>query len=254
MREETKRKKAAEAQAARTRAGVESIQPARKVPASRDESDESGFEEEEEGGKGQPWEGTQLQHFMVTSPKKTLTGLKGLQGVTSHTRAAAGYERPERKGGSPTPSRLGGRGKATADAVEVETSENDDDLDVPSRLPSRASAFTSKSPPTVNASKASSPTPRQIPKTKPPSSVQPPPKLPLLDTTPSRNSISSKPLSKSQKTPGSPSVDSSPERRRLSLDGDEVRARRRRMQVRKERAEREGKKSIGADEIPIFLV
>lgn len=172
-------------------------------------------------------------------------GLKGLQGVTSHTRAAAGFERPERRGGSPTPT----QGKATTATMEDETEEEDDDLDVPSRAP----AVTSK-PSMTKASRASSPPPRQILKPKPPSSVQPPPKRPLLDTTPSRSSASSKPSSKPQKSPDLPSVDSSPETRRSSLDGDEIRALRRRIQARKTRAEREGKKSIGADEIPIFLV
>jgi len=258
MRAETKKKKEAEAQEARTKAGLESIKgPKRPMTA----SDGSDFDENE--ARDQPWEGTHLQRFMTTSPNKALTSLTGLQGVMSHTRAAAGFERSEPKGATtkqhPTPSRPRGQGKATAAVAVDETSEDDDDLDAPSRAVSRKPALASRPLPPAKAPAASSP-PRPKPKAKPPSPLRRHPRRSLLDMTPLPTPISTLPAKaseKSRKDPDLPMVYEPVEEPRSSLSREKIRARRRRIQARKERAERESMKSGGgieADEIPIFLV
>lgn len=252
MRAETKKKKEAEAQEARTKAGLESIKgPKRPVTT----SDDSDLDENE--GQEQPWEGTHLQRFMTTSPKKALTSLTGLQGVMSHTRAAAGYERSEHKGKTALQSH--GQGKATAPVANDETSEDDDDLDAPSRAPSRAPAAASKPRPTAKA-KAASPPPRPKPKAKPPSPPRPRPRRSLLDMTPLPTPTSTLPAKtpkKPQKDPDPPIMYEPEDEPRSSPSREEIRARRRRIQARKETAEKESNGSggiMGADEIPIFLV
>jgi len=254
MRAETKKKKEAQAQEARTKAGVESIKgPKRPVTA----SDDSDIDETE--GQAQPWEGTQLQRFMMTSPKKALTSLTGLQGVTSYTRAAAGYERSKLTQQSPIASQPHGPGKATAKATATkhETSEDDDDdLDAPPRAPSHPPAATSKPYPTPKTH-APPPPPHTKPTAKPPTPPRPRARRSLLDMTPLPPPP---PTSTSKPPPKPPKKDPHPHPPTpypepvhdpsSSFDREALRARKRRMQARKEK---EGR-VMGADEIPIFLV
>ena len=266
MREETRRKKEAEAKEAKMKAAIESI----KVPkrATLDESDISDFEEDKQDD---PWQGTQLQRFITKSPKKNLTGLTGLQGVISHTRAAAGYSKPEKRPPQPTklfePARPNaGASKtipapAAADSIS-DADDDDDDLDAPSRLPSRPPPRIPSRPPTIAAqstpvSTSRDPPPRPPNKKAPTSPPAKPPKRSFLDMTPRAGPTSTPLSSKPSRRPIPP--DPSPPVRhgavqepRSSLS--EVRQR---LKTRREREEKERKKSgsgIGVDEIPVFLV
>ena len=142
MREETRGKKEAEAREAKIKAATESITGPKRAKGPLDESDISDFEDDR---RDNPWQGTQLQRFMTRSPRKALTGLTGLQGVTSHTRAAAGYSKPEKRPPQPPMPFESVRPKAGVSktaavpqaATESSSDTDDDDLDAPSRLPSR---------------------------------------------------------------------------------------------------------------------
>ena len=262
MREETRKKKEAQARESKTKAALERIKPSVKRPV--DESEESDFEEDRQDD---PWQGTQLQRFMTTSPRKNLKGLTGLQGVTSHTRAAAGYERPEKKAGQATPTKVAPTKSAVAQVSEDSTSDSDDDdLDAPSRPPTRPPrlAPVSRRPPIPARKAADSPPPR-IAKVRPrPPSPPPhkPPQRAFLDMTPRAAPIPTPIPAPTQRKPPRPdpvlptkSKAPEPEEMRTSLlDGDAVR---RRLKIRREKEERQRKRSrdeIGVDEIPVFLV
>lgn len=251
MRAETKRKKAAEAQSIRTKAALEEMKGKSMVRAGGEGSDfESSFDEND-GVEG-PWEGTQLQRFMVKSPRKGLTSLTGLQGVMSHTRAAKGFERPEVRGASPTPRRANAQRKGGRVAVEEDSSSgDDDDLDAPKRAPSRAPAPVSKTP-AISKRRA-----------KPPSPPRPAAKRSFLDLTPLPKPAptnTTKPSEKTHRDPNPPPAKHEPvaEETRSTLSTTELLARRRRMKAKREREEKErkmsGSRKMGVDEIPVFLV
>lgn len=268
MREETRRKKEAEARAVKMKAAIESIKPPKRAKDPLDESDISDFEEDRQDD---PWQGTQLQRFITTSPKKPLTGLTGLQGVISHTRAAAGYSKPEKRPAQPTKlfehmrPNAGGAKKIPAQAASNSTSEtDDDDLDAPSCLPSHPPPRIPSRPPTT----ATKPTPlpihqdppHQLPKRKAPT---PPPAKPprrsFPDMTPRAApppSIppSSKPSNRPIPPTPSPPVKHEPlQEPRSSLSDVRQRLKARREREEKERR-RKSSSGIGVDEIPVFLV
>lgn len=272
MREETKMKKQAKAQEAKTKAGVEKvIKPRTGKGAGDDSESQSDFENEE--GVGDPWQGTQLQHFMTKSPRKTLTGLTGLQGVMSYTRAAAGLERPEKA--VEKPRRLFEQKSSTSPLARknipqvtagdsTSESEDDDDLDAPvratSRAPSKPHAPISK--PTISKSttapphKTASPPATRITQTQPHSPIRKPPRRSLLDMSPLPKAYTpaSSPPEPTPRKPDPPLKKEPIEVPRSSiLEKDAIRRRK----ARRDREERERKKSagkIGVDEIPIFLV
>ena len=266
MREETHRKKEAEAREVKMKAAVESIKAPKRA---LDESDISDFEEDKQDD---PWQGTQLQRFITKSPKKDLTGLTGLQGVISHTRAAAGYSKPE-KTRPPQPTKLfeparpnAGACRTTpapAAADSASDTDDDDDLDAPSRLPSRPPPRISSRPPTAAAKSISiqtsrDPPPHRLPNNKLPA---PPPAKPpqrsFLDMTPRATPTSVAPSSKVSRraVPLDPSPPVKPEPlQEPRSSSSEVRQR---LKARREREEKERRKSgggIGVDEIPVFLV
>lgn len=266
MREETRKKKEAEARASKMRAAIESIKPPRRAKGPLDESDVSDFEEDRQDD---PWQGTQLQRFMTTSPKKALTGLTGLQGVISHTRAAAGYSKPEKRPPQPTrPFQASRPDTGVPKAIipqaagDSTSDTDDDDLDAPSRLPSRPPPRIPSRPPTSAAkptslSASKDPTHRPLKARVP---TPPPAKTPrrsFLDMTPHVAPTSISPSSKPSKRPippdPAPPVRSEPlQEPRSSLS--EVRQR---LKARRERADKERNKSgggMGIDEIPVFLV
>lgn len=262
MREETRRKKEAEARGVKMKAALESIKVPKRTKGPFDESDISDFEEDRQDD---PWQGTQLQRFMTTSPKKTLTGLTGLQGVRSHTRAAAGYSKPEKRPSQPTrlfESTLSSAGASKTVAVAQAASDSssdtlDDDLDAPSGLHSRPPPRIPSRPPTTVARSTTIPTSEnphhRLPKAKAPA----PPQRSFLDVTPrvapNSTPIPSKPSRRSIPQDASPPIGSKPSQEPDS-SLSEVR---KRLKARREREEKERKKSgsgIGVDEIPVFLV
>ncbi|KAF6229293.1 hypothetical protein HO133_007409 [Letharia lupina] len=266
MREETRRKKEAEAREAKMKAAIESIKVPKGAIGPLDESDISDFEEDRQDD---PWQGTQLQHFITTSPKKNLTGLTGLQGVISHTRAAAGYSKPEKRPSQPTklfePARPNASASKTifAPAAGNATSDtDDDDLDAPSRLPPRPPTRIPSRPPTTAAKPTPLPTSRDPPHRQPKRRAPtPPPAKPFqrsfLDLTPRAPPASIPLSSKASRRPippdPSPPVRPEPLQEPRSSLSDV----RQRLKVRREREERERKRSgsgIGVDDIPVFLV
>ena len=130
MREELRRKKQAEEAGARTKKGVEdALRPHKRsaISASDSETDVVVAKDNE------PWQGTHLQSFMTASPQNSKRSLTGLQGVSSKTRAAAGFAKAQKQ--SPSKSQ-----QKTIFPIEkvVEEQANDegsdtDDLDAPAK-------------------------------------------------------------------------------------------------------------------------
>ncbi len=268
MREETRKKKEAEAREVKMKAAIESIKVPKRANISLDESDVSEFEEDRQDD---PWQGTQLQRFMTKSPKKALTGLTGLQGVTSHTRAAAGYSKPEKR--PPPPTRLfeyartnAGASKTTTVAQapsESSSDTDDDDLDAPSRIPSHPPPRIPSRPPTTAVKPTPLPPsknpPHRIPKAKSPT---PPPakpqQRPFLYVTTSSGPTSVSASSKPSKKPDPPTP-LPPVRHEVPIEesrpsSSEVRQRLKTRREREENAKRKASGGIGVDEIPVFLV
>lgn len=253
MREETRKKKEAEAREVKINDALESIKGPKRAKGPLDES-ESEFEEDRQDD---PWQGTHLQHFIHTSPKKPLTGL---QGVISHTRAAAGYSKPEKRPSQPTP---GVSKPNLAQAASDSTSDtDDDDLDAPSRLPSCPPARMPSRPTTTTSKPNPSATSRDPPQQSPKKKVPTPPPARL----PHSSSLGMKPRSTAPSNPPS----STPFREHIPPDPSpllrsepvlESRSSlaevRQRLKARREREEKERGRSssgIGVDEIPVFLV
>ena len=92
MREETKRRKGAEARSAKQKTALQQIMGPAHRRRPQTATDESESEEEK---PDDPWVGTTLQGLMTKSPRKAQTSLIGLQSVKSSTRAASGYSKPE---------------------------------------------------------------------------------------------------------------------------------------------------------------
>lgn len=268
MREETRRKKEVEARELKMKAAVESIKGPKRAKRPLDESDISDFEEDRQDD---PWQGTQLQRFMTKSPKKTLTGLTGLQGVTSHTRAAAGYSKPEKRLLQPTRPFESARSNASAaktvtvaQAVSDSSSDtdDDDDLDAPSRIPSRPPSHVSSQPPATATKphpvpQIQNPTNR-VPKANPPSAK--PPQRPSLDKTKRTAPTPMPPASNPSRTPIPPDPSPPPLRHEpITESRPSVSEVRQRLKARREREENAKRKKVGGgiggvDEIPIFLV
>ena len=78
----------------------------------------------------EPWQGTHLQSFMKARPRSVSKSLTGLHGVTSHTRAAAGFAKPEK---TPTKSQRSLRLRQQEDDAMQDEHEDTDDLDAPVR-------------------------------------------------------------------------------------------------------------------------
>lgn len=139
MREETKRKKEAEAKSAKQKNALERIMGQARRRRPKTDSDLSDSEEEKHDD---PWVGTTLQGLMTKSPLKAHTSLTGLQGVKSSTRAAAGFaqpdsrplQRPKMFDLSPTAGhkeRPSAPSESRNGVEENTSSEDDDDLDAP---------------------------------------------------------------------------------------------------------------------------
>ena len=250
MRAETRKKKEAERQEVRAKAAVDKAVPAaRRGKGEGSGSSESDFEE---GGRNDdPWQGTQLQRFMTTSPRKSLAGLTGLQGVVSHTRAAAGLARAEKRSSlnaQTTPTRRAGRTDRDGEAVEDETDEYTDDLDAPSHRRTTVPERKTSSPPKHKAHK-------HPPKTKTPSPPRQPPRRAFLDVTlipqsppPPEPPLTEKP--QPQPPPEPSTTHDSQENARAARERLEAR---RKAKARRERVEKEST-GVAVDEIPVFLV
>ena len=256
MREETRKKKEAEARQVKINDALESIKGPKRAKRPSDESD-SDFEEDKQDD---PWQGTQLQQFIHTTPKKPLTGLTGLQGVVSHTRAAAGYSKPEKRPSQPTT--VISKPNLAQTTSDPASDTDDDDLDAPSRLPSCPPPRIPSRPTTTttttskaNPSATRRDPPKQSPKKKlptppparlpPPSSLGPKP-LPSIPAT-------STPFQKP--TPPHPAPLLRPEQ--VQQPRSSLADVRQRLKERREREEKERRRSsggIGVDEIPVFLV
>lgn len=126
MSEETKKKKEAEALAARQKAGMEQVQ---ETTGHREGNDDNDDDDDDD-----IWAGTSL-HDLMTSPRKARSLVGGTRGIKSATRAAAGYVQTSQNSattaGLPSSSPLGHRRQERQHQVLDETaSEDDDDLDV----------------------------------------------------------------------------------------------------------------------------
>ena len=267
MREETRKKKEVEAREGKMKAAIESIKAPKRAQDPLDESNSSDFEDDKQDD---PWQGTQLQRFMTTSSKKNLPGLTGLQGVTSHTRAAAGYSKSEKR--PPQPTRLFESTHPTA-AVSKNTTAvqatldsssdtDDDDLDVPSRIPprpppkifSRPRESASQIIPSPAMTKTAAPRfpAAQRPTPHPAKPVQRPP-IDTMPCTSPASTISVPNPSKTQVSPDTPPIVRSEPLQESRPSLSEVRQR---LKARREREEKENKArgGIADDEIPVFLV
>ena len=284
MRAETRKQKEAEAKEKKVRGAVDSIvAPAgegRRRPVSDGDGDGSDISDLEDEGErhDDPWQGTQLQRFMTKSPKKGLKGLTGLQGVVSHTRAAAGFQKPEKRdgrGGSPTPTmrELGGlKGRGGEEEEGDDDDEDTDDLDAPTythpRQPTRPTPSSSLTKPkplqpvsttittTISTTAISHP-PKPPPKPKPNN----PPRA-FLDVTPLPLPLQKQPPSPKPPPYSQPLIKQ--ERKPVvKFEGsdkgeDLLRGIRQRSEARRRRRERErekrGEEGGWEDEIPVFLV
>ena len=266
MRAETRKQKEAEAKEKKVRGAVDSILApegeGRRRPSDDGEGEGSDISDlEDEGGRhDDPWQGTQLQRFMTKSPQKGLKGLTGLQGVVSHTRAAAGFRKPEkrdgRRGGSPTPKRGGGGMRGREGEEDDDDDEDTDDLDAPTYPRPRPTPSLSKPKPSQPVAAAAAI--RHPPK--PPTHTNPNPPRAFLDVTPL-------PLPKHpppSKLPPDPTSIIKPERDPVvkieshDRGEDVLRGIRERSEARRRRRERERRGREGGegrgDEIPVFLV
>ncbi|KAG8527441.1 uncharacterized protein KY384_007593 [Bacidia gigantensis] len=126
MRSELKMKKDAVARYTKTRTGVEDVLGGSGI--CEQEASNSDFEIHSDN---EPWQGTHLQSFMTVSPRADLKSLTGLNGARSHTRAAAGFAKSERK--TPTKSRHSDfETEIKANDRPIHTEDDDtDDLDAP---------------------------------------------------------------------------------------------------------------------------
>ncbi len=264
MRAETRKQKEAKAREKKVRGAVDGIvAPGEGRRPSDGEGEGSDISDLEEGEKhDDPWQGTQLQRFMTKSPKKGLKGLTGLQGVVSHTRAAAGFQKPEKRDGrgvSPTPAR-GVDGMKGGDREEEEEDDEDtDDLDAPTytrpRPPTRPNpSLTKPKPSQPVATAAVKHPPKPKPKAKSPRLPQP---RAFLDVTPLPKHPPKLPPDPKPVIKQEPVVKyESPNR------GEDIRRIRERTEARRRRKERtrmgreggEVERGLGNDEIPVFLV
>ena len=139
MREDTKRRKEKEAKAAKQKAGLDQIKA--HAASRRPKADTEDESEGDTAAHDDPWVGTTLQGLMTSSSRQQMS-LTGLQGVKSHTRAAAGFSKPKKpqqqtKTFNLAPQKTTTKGKQTSrpdySSGEVSTSEdaNDDDLEAP---------------------------------------------------------------------------------------------------------------------------
>lgn len=257
MRAETRRKKEAERQEVRAKAAVDKAVPAaRRGKGEGSGSSDRDFEEGERNDD--PWQGTQLQHFMTTSPRKSLAGLTGLQGVVSYTRAAAGLARAEKRtslNAQTTPTKRAGRTDGNGEVVDDETDEDTDDLDAPTykKTTSRGTAPEEKtsSLPKHRAHK-------HPPKTKRPSPSRPPPHRAFLDVTliPPTPPSFKPPIKEKLQAHLSPETPTTHGPRHETQAARERLEARRKAKARRERMEKAKKESTGVavDEIPVFLV
>ena len=200
MRKETRKQKEGEARAKKLKSGLDTALGEHSHNNNRSTDSDENDDDLNEGDE--PWQGTHLQRFMTESPPKI--GLTGLQGVTSNTRAAAGFERPERRKqniyaqpSETTPIKLdSGYGRQAKSTHHVdEDLENrlsfDDDLDVPipqsKPLPRPGSDPISKHsdfPPLASSNSTNI-------------QPQPPPRRSFLDLSPlPKHPVKAKPLSK----------------------------------------------------------
>ena len=261
MRAETRKRKEAEVREKKAKGAVDRIVAAPgegRRPSDGEEEEGSDFEE---GGRyDDPWQGTQLQHFMTKSPKKAGmgAGLTGLQGVVSHTRAAAGFQKWEKKkdgrGGSPTTTRGADREEEEEDDDE-DTDEDTDDLDLPT-YPHHHHHHPSTTHPTPSLTKTKTVSKPSQPVKHPPTPKTKPPRA-FLDITPLPKSKPSPKLPPAPQTqlvikqkPGFVKVE------RCGRDGGEdvLRGIRERAEKRRRRRERGRGREGAGDEIPVFLV
>ena len=125
LHSETRKKKEAEALAARQKEGLGQLEDGNGDGGDAEKS--GGLERGEES-----WAGTSLYDLMM-SPRKARS-LVGSRGIKSSTRAAAGYVQTSQQSGSSAagapPSSPSGRTREQVTVFDETASENDDDLDV----------------------------------------------------------------------------------------------------------------------------
>ena len=246
--------------AAKTKEGVETIlsRPRASGDNRNDESQESEFEMD---GGDEPWQGTQLQRFMTTSARKDMQSLTGLQGVISHTRAAAGFGKAELRSPSKA-SRNTNKTLLNGASADLAGHENDDegdddtdDLDAPVRPPpprqlAQLPRHRPASPPKerqsfkATAPKAKSTAPRSFLDMSPPSPL-------VANSHPNSSKVA-------HATKHKPRRERSPSPLRASKDtkADPAAAIRAKLKARREREESHKKSSATVKdvEIPLFLV
>lgn len=130
MREELRKKKQAEEVGARTKKGVEDALPPQRRRAVSDSDNEVDVVVAKDN---EPWQGTHLQSFMTASPQNSKRSLVGLQGVSSKTRAAAGFAKAQKQSPSTSQQKtIFPIGKGEEEQANEEGSDTDD-LDAPAK-------------------------------------------------------------------------------------------------------------------------
>ncbi|MCJ1252358.1 hypothetical protein MMC24_000163 [Lignoscripta atroalba] len=277
MREETKRRKAADARASKQKSALQHIhaQAAARRPRTDSDKEESDLEVTRDDD---PWVGTTLQGLM-TSPRKDLTSLTGLQGVKSNTRAAAGYSKPERRP-PPTARPFDLTSKSSAakqttpqqsadEATATTGDDDDDDLDAPAPRKIPASSKPNETPTKRAAQEIARMAMAKDPRSKAKNAHFDDLPLPSLPSPPTSRSSTAKKTPSSSKPPTKSILKSTsplsdldmfsdlPRPSALQGGGGEAASRRRikRMADLKAKEDRETKRRHNSvNEIPIFLV
>lgn len=146
MREELRLQKRGNEGGARIRKGMGQISAqAKGRPHNQDSStSESNLELDSDN---EVWQGTHLDAFKGKAPKNDLKSLTGLHKPKSHTRAAAGYNKPEKR--SLNRHHLGPKMDSVVigDEVAEEDDEDTDDLDQPIFIKREVSSRLERMPP-----------------------------------------------------------------------------------------------------------
>lgn len=130
MREELRKKKQAEEVGARTKKGVEDALPPQRRRAVSDSDSEVDVVVAKDH---EPWQGTHLQSFMTASPQNSKRSLVGLQGVSSRTRAAAGFMKAQKQSPSKSQEKTIFPIEKVVEEQANEEASDTDDLDAPAK-------------------------------------------------------------------------------------------------------------------------
>ena len=134
MREELRKKKQAEEVGARTKKGVEDTLPPQRPRAVSDGEVDVVVAKDHE-----PWQGTHLQSFMTATPQSSKRSLVGLQGVSSKTRAAAGFTKAQKQSPSKSQQKTIFPTEKVVEEQATEEGSDTDDLDAPAKAIARNS-------------------------------------------------------------------------------------------------------------------